>query len=712
MAQRNATAPIKFLRCVSDKNNQDGESLQIGHITNLSSISLNEQYWLVGQFDTNDIIGGKLLSAEANFYCESIEAEGGISGSEFDRYHAIFYHLNDDLNENTIVVNDLYGVNALLKPGYEETPNRFYIATSYVATFGLIGTDEWEYVWQENEYEHTNFNNGNANDVKKADRILATKKFAVEIGVIEGSIGDNRKILAKVSGKNSQNPPYLNLLLEDVVIQVASANPASGFINKTIKNTFSWNIVYDAIDVVGTIKPATAKFRWKEKNAAAYTEVSVTGASYTVPANTFGSNDIQWQVEVTTNAGTVATSEWYTVSTIDTAAIAVPVSPVNQKLNRDEANTFKWNHSTENGTAQTAADLQYSSNSLSWQSLATVTGSEQSVTVSAGKLPLGTVFWRVRTYNANGVAGAWSDPAIITVVGAVPAPSISSITGNAMPAIKWSAQIQQAYQVQIQNESGIVFDSGAQLGTAKTYSIGTLLPDGQYTAKVRVYADNGTASDWASSPFAISTTKPSAPSISAQSGIGQVVISVVADSTDTVYILRDGVPIGTAQNGAFTDYSSVGRSRYTARAISGDNRYADSAPVTAESIIRGSIIAAADDLSKSVSLMLNLGGMPTREFNWAPMGGIAHYAGRKYPDFQYTEQEEESYNFSFAFRTKAEFDSFMQLCKKRGTVLYRDQYGLKFYGVITGVSPNIQWAGWAVTFSMTRVENSEAVSYA
>jgi hypothetical protein len=194
--------------------------------------------------------------------------------------------------------------------------------------------------------------------------------------------------------------------------------------------------------------------------------------------------------------------------------------------------------------------------------------------------------------------------------------------------------------------------------------------------------------------------------------MGHVTISVVADSVDTIYILRDGVPVGTAENGAFTDYSSVGRSRYTARAVSGDNRYADSAPVTAEPIIRGSIIAAADDLSESVSLMLNLGGMPTREFNWSPMGSIVHYAGRKYPDYQYTEQEEESYNFSFAFRTKAEFDSFMQLCKKRGTVLYRDQYGLKFYGVITGVSPNIQWAGWAVTFSMTRVEYSEAVSYA
>ena len=514
---------------------------------------------------------------------------------------------------------------------------------------------------------------------------------------------------------NSNWDPEIVMEIENAYTWVSYVEPAGGFVDASKDSTFRWELAYQDVYFVGKpLSQLSAKFRWRKQGDSTYEEIMVPSSrmSYTVPANTFNGKNIEWQVEINSNASNFATSAWSQVTTIDAAAISNPLSPVNQKLNRDETNTFKWNHSTENGTAQTAADLQYSSDSLNWKSLATVTGSEQSVTVSAGKLPLGTVFWRVRTYNANGVAGAWSDPAIITVVGAVPAPSISSITGNAMPVIKWSAQIQQAFQVQIQNESGIMFDSGAQLGTAKTYSIGTLLPDGQYTARVRVYADNGTASDWASSPFAISTTKPSAPSISVQSGVGQVIISVVADSTDAVYILRDGVPIGTARNGVFTDYSSAGRSRYIARAVSGDNRYADSTPVTAEPIIRGSIIAAADDLSKSVSLMLNLGGMPTREFNWAPMGGIAHYAGRKYPDYQYTEQEEESYNFSFAFRTKEEFDSFMQLCKKRGTVLYRDQYGLKFYGVITGVSPNVQWAGWAVTFSMTRVEYSEAVSYA
>ena len=687
------TGILRYIDSASPNVNNGGSKIKFGFWQ--KSKTERQTFTMLCKFSVDEIAGGIPIDVNIKFYTENVSAN-------LTRYAAMYAYQM----ESAVQIQSCSEAEAIASIVGQLGID--YVSISELADGGKAAIAAGEFltlVPLSSTNQETN--NNYLNSFLKYPLYIDSTNRPADMNYETPPYG----ITGEFAAFGTAHPPVMTVILEEAAISVGNATPASGFINKTISNTFSWNIVYDTTNVVGTIKPATAKFRWKDKNAAAYTEVAVTGAFYTVPANTFSSNDIQWQVEVTSDAGTVATSEWYTVSTIDAAAIAAPISPVNQKLNRDEANTFKWNHSTENGTAQTAADLQYSVDNLNWQSLAAVEGSQQSVTVAAGTLPLGTVFWRVRTYNANGVAGAWSDSAVITVVGAVPSPIISSITGNAMPVISWSAQIQQAYQVQIQAESGIVFDSGAQLGTAKTYNIKTLLPDGQYTAQVRVYADNGTASAWAASPFAISTTKPTTPVIAAQSGKGYVTLTVAADSTDTVYILRDGIPIGIAQNGMFTDYSGVGQSIYTARSVSSDNRYADSAPVTAAPIIAGSIIAAADDPNKLVSLTLNLRGMPSREFNWSPIGSIVHYAGRKYPDYQYTEQEEESYNFSFAFRTKAEFDAFVELCKKRGTVLYRDQYGLKFYGVITGVSPNVQWAGWAVTFSMTRVDYSEAVSY-
>lgn len=513
------------------------------------------------------------------------------------------------------------------------------------------------------------------------------------------------------SFKAADKTPYIEFTLEEVPITVQYGSPIGTFIDRTSLNTFTWKITYDGNPaVIGSFLSETAKFRWRMAGETDYEEVSAVGDSYTAPAFTFGNGAVEWQVEVTSNAGTVTTSPWYTVTTIDTDAIASPISPDGVKINREDEALFTWSHTTTYGTNATASDLQYSTNALQWYDLASVEGSELSVTVPPDTLPIGTVYWRVRTYNANGVAGAWSEAAAVTVAGKVPPPVIASVTtATAAPEIRWSAQLQQAYEAQILSGSDIVYQSGTKLGTEKTHKVKALLPDGEYTAKVRVYAENGEVSDWAEYSFIVSTEKPITPTISAQPVEGGVKLLVTADTT--VYILRDGEPVGIVRGGEYTDYGGAGQSVYVARAVTSQGTYSDSRPVTAGPLLHGSVIAPADNLAAMTKLYLNLNDNPKREMTWSPVGSMSHYAGRKYPMYEYTEQEDESYNYSFAFREAKEYQAFMELVKKRGAILYRDQYGVRYYGVITGVSPGFNWGGYAVSFSVTRVDHKEGIEY-
>ena len=83
---------------------------------------------------------------------------------------------------------------------------------------------------------------------------------------------------------------------------------------------------------------------------------------YTSPANTFTTDDIEWQVEVTANTGAAGTSEWIHVNTQDALSTPVCVSPVGAIVEDTQGVTFVWRHEISTGTAQTAYELQTSSN--------------------------------------------------------------------------------------------------------------------------------------------------------------------------------------------------------------------------------------------------------------------------------------------------------------------------------------------------------------
>lgn len=539
-------------------------------------------------------------------------------------------------------------------------------------------------------------------------RVNAIKKgIALAIGYQANSATQ----LYKIASHTSANPPRLSVISEDVAVSVDVPTPASGFVNKTLPVAFSWGVAYDSTDVIGTVTPASAKFRYRVKDAGSYTEATAGATSYTLPANTLGDGNYEWQVEVTTNAGTTATSSWMGITTIDAAAVATPVSPKNGYVNGEADATFEWTHDTSTGTAQTAADLQYSVNGVDWLTLANVTGSANSVIIPASTFGGGNVYWRLRTYNANGIAGAWSNVAMFFAIAPVTPPVISSVTtGTARPTLTWMAAIQAGFKLEIDQNGKTIYASGSVISTAKEHRITNYLDDGNYTARMMVYDNTGAESAWVTYNFSVVTNKPTAPTLTATQISKGVALTVTgADEGATAYILRDGIPI--AKSAAYKDFATTGEHVYVARVVNANHCYADSAPVVIGPKIRFSLIAAASNLENCVSLIGNKGEPPKREYSWSPNGSLAFYAGSVLPVYEQSQQREESGNYSFSFLSKGDFDAFMSLANQHDTVLYRDRYGAKIWAVITGLSYAVTRITYDVTFSLLCVRHKEGIDY-
>jgi hypothetical protein len=291
------------------------------------------------------------------------------------------------------------------------------------------------------------------------------------------------------------NKPYISVEYSDEIVGLSLSNlaPSSGSIVPANVTTFSWAEAATGV-CYESITRASAKFCWRKSASDTVKEIAVPGTatSITIPANTFSGDSIQWQLSVTANSGVTTTSDWMTLSLTDVDSTAVAVAPDRAVLDGSSSNVFKWEHVISTGTAQTKAELQQSTDGSTWTALATVTGAANTWTAPAGTFTSGTKYWRVRTYNSKGAAGAWSAATQFIVLAAPATPPVSIVSTEPRPEIRWQSDEQQAYQVEIDG----VYASGTRFGTGKTWKAPFYLDDGSYTVRVRVQNEYGFWSPW------------------------------------------------------------------------------------------------------------------------------------------------------------------------------------------------------------------------
>lgn len=511
-----------------------------------------------------------------------------------------------------------------------------------------------------------------------------------------------------IQSHTGANKPYRLYTYEDVIPSVRNPYPQSGFVNEKADTVFGWTFYYPTTGVTGKLSQASAKFRWRPAGVEEYTEIIIEGEqnTATIPAGTFSTESIEWQVVVTSDDGIEGTpSAWYTLTTVDSLSEAIPLYPVSTFSDGSEPITMTWQHVIATSSDPSGFDIQYSSDDgLSWIDLAMgIQSAQTEYTVPADTFPAGRVSWRVRTYNSDGAVGEWSEPAAFINQAAPPAPAVSIETLSPRPTIRWQSVGQQAYQIQ----SGD-YDSGHIYGAEKRFKIPVFLPDGPVDIRVRVQNSFGLWSGWGVVSAAIANAPPGGVRLQAGTESGSAVLAWDGFPGAAVYYVhRDGAPIAKTAETVYEDRLTAGPHVYTVLAVDEADNYAVSNAVHHETVVRGAVLGLLPD-PEWLALKCRRGGRPTHNMSVQPVVAYHHYAGRSLPVADVSPFRTVTDDFSFTVLDRDALDSLDAMTGK--LIMYKDGDGRIVVGILERLYADVRRRS-DVEFTIHRTDWSDAVEY-
>lgn len=515
-------------------------------------------------------------------------------------------------------------------------------------------------------------------------------------------------------GEKSTRKPFLTCEYsnDNVGIKADNFSPSSGaFVNRFQKNTFTWD-AEDDTDLTqvcfAEVKQTSAIFEWRVKNASTSKTISVSGATTacTVPANTFPSGTLEWRVKVTANSGTTTTSAWQEITTTDVTPTAKPVSPSGIVIDATIVNRFSWKHIISTGTPQSKADLQWSADGTTWNTLVTVTGENQYYDVPANKFTSGTKYWRVRTYNTDGTPSKWSDKAEFIAINAPSAPSIVIQSTGPRPRITWQTSEQEAYQLTL--SSG--YASGTVYGTEKAWRSPVYLADGSYTIRVRVQNKYGVWSEWSAAALPVSHTEGEAITLSVDAAHEAALTWQTAGSYDFYLIERDGVAIGRTVQKQYVDHTSIGSVTYRVRGCYDESdNYGVSNSDTVEVLPETNMIC---DLETGVWLEMRLSETQLRTNRTSFSAGVStvHLAGLAYPVEERSEQRDRALSVACAWPHAQRAAALALEALVGRLVCLKDRYGNMAIGSLPSLESNCDEFMRCYSFTISHTNRKEAIT--
>lgn len=388
-----------------------------------------------------------------------------------------------------------------------------------------------------------------------------------------------------IQSSRASNKPYIIVTTSETTATGSLKNfaPSSGYIDLSQDNVFGFGFEQKADEP--SITPLAVKsftLQLREHGQTEITNINVPtwagdAPNVTVPAGTISGESIDWRVIAKTNANQTLTSDWMTLSVEDVPPTAWAISPKDVVVDGSKDQIFIWGHASSTGTAQSKTDLQKSPDGSTWTTLATVTGAARQWTCPAGTLTSSIKYWRVRTYNADGIAGEWSEAAQIVVIAAPTAPSIQIKSTGPRPSISWQTSEQEAYQVELDGK----LSGGTHYGTDKTWTSPAYLADGSHTVRVRVQNQYGMWSDWGAAALPVTNTPGASITLTVQASSVADLSWQTSGSYDFYLVYRNGKPIAKLTQTQYTDELSSGSTTYQVRGCYNDSsNYGLSSAVT------------------------------------------------------------------------------------------------------------------------------------
>ena len=480
-----------------------------------------------------------------------------------------------------------------------------------------------------------------------------TKEVTIPAGTFTGSTLEWRIVVIDDLGDTLTSETYTN----DTSAGELSASPSSpiggAFADPLEPSPFMWTNTNPRGILVQTgadLQYGTDGTTWTDLG-------SVSGESQTfmAPANTFGVGTYYWRVRAYNADGEAGPwSAAAQFSTVDAPMSAAAVRPVGEICEYTSPIVFTWSYSSDTGTKPTRSDVQWSTDSAAWTDLVTTAANVLSYTAQANTFPAGTIYWRVRNYNHNDVAGNWSDVVTFISYGAPPAPSVS-VDAVPFATIRWQSSGQEAWRVTV---DGVKY--GPFFGTMKSYTVDEPLEDGQHTASVEIQGAYGLWSEAGQIVFS-TENEPGAAIYLRGVFYGDAALTwESADALPETRIYRDGKQIAKTAGSLYTDRLAVGIHTWYVLAKLPGGYYTKSNTVT------GELRACKPQIAKFPAgpwVDIKLSENPSREQTTAYSRSVSlrHMVGAVYPVLEVSAFCDESTSFDAAFVDAAAAKTFEAL---------------------------------------------------
>lgn len=436
------------------------------------------------------------------------------------------------------------------------------------------------------------------------------------------------------TGGGIHGPVYLKL--QATPKPFLSFSPSAGaFIDRKKDYTFSFQ---PNSGVTGV------QFKYRPQSSTEYTTIALAdgATTYTLPANTITTGaTFVYHWTARDRYGVTYESDELSFITDDVPSTAVTISPNGGLADLDNPVEFIWQHVSSVGSPQSKAELQKSTDGITWEVLATVQGAEQSYTLPAKSIAAGTWFWRVRTYNLDDVAGEWSAAAQFLAVGSPPTPVLTIIDNSPRPTIAWQVTDQEAWELTI---DGV---TETNYGTGKRWTSPYYLDDGQHRVSVRAQNKYGRWSNPGSLIVNVQNVPGTAINLTVETGEGAALVWY--GSYDFYVVERGGVPIARTTETEYTDLLSISLNSYQVRGC-----YADSYNYGLSNLVEVDItpeVPVLVDVKSGDILRLPLSEQQHRTWTWSRSisANSYHVAGRALPSVDVGEYIDESLSGQVAF---------------------------------------------------------------
>lgn len=551
------------------------------------------------------------------------------------------------------------------------------------------------------EYEFPTYYQDGGNSYQQGDDPVkiaqASKKALFSNSIALYPLADNQRPALYAF----QNAPQIIIEVDESVTITSKISPVdsptAGWVNPLTDQTFSWVFTHSGdYPCPGNFEQSSAVFHWRTGTDEGWHDVPASGQSVTIPAGTFPGGIIEWYLSGTDTQGTSSQTSIYTITTEDLEAVATAILPSGTVEDGSSPIVFRWAVANDSGAAPTGADLQSSTDGETWADFAHVSGSDQQYSAPANTFTAGGVFWRVRAYNRDNIAGPWSNSKQFVTVSASPEPVVSAV---AVPfaTINWQSEGQQAYRVTI---DGNVY--GPYFGTGKQFSVPDYLTDGEHTVSVEVQNSYGLWSAPGTVNFSIENV-PGEPLTLRGTFYRDAALSwSTVDQTTDFFVYRDGVQIGHAVQISFVDRTVLGAHGWQVINRLPGGYY------TASNVVQGelrSCCTAIAPLSGGDWLELRKSDNANAEqsFEASRQISLRHFEGAAYPVAEISPFLDQSGSYDAAFlyseaEAAARFEALLG-----STVIVKSRGGECLVGILNGFAKRNPRFFRAYGFSVQRI---------